>query len=253
MSISVTQVENTVRLCLPTPVGFGDELVQLMGDISDVCGRLREQDRLPMAVVLQCGSRDDPFFVCPPRSPGDCDRAAQAWGQATAAVADIEAPTVAVMAGDAIGPAWELALACDLRIASTEAHVGSPEIRFGRVPAAGATQRLPRIGRPGVALELLLLGEIVTASRALDLGLVHRVAPPAELDAALESLLEDLRRAAPIASAYTKEAVHRGCELPLADGLRLEADLSALLQTTADRAGGISAFNERRAPRFDGR
>lgn len=251
--LSLTPLGGVVALSLPTPTGFGNDLVHLAGDIRDACCNLRERDDLPTAVILTCGRPGDPFCVSAPRSAADCDRAADVWGRATAAVAAIESPTVAVLAGDALGPAWELALACDLRIASTEAHVGSPEIRLGRIPSAGATQRLPRIARPGVALDLLLLGEVVDAARAFELGLVHRVAPPAELEAALESLLSDLGRAAPIASAYTREAAHRGRDVPLQDGLRLEADLAALLHTTDDRSEGIRAFKERRRPQFEGR
>src|SRR5439155_16888879 len=111
------------------------------------------------------------------------------------------------------------------------------------------TQRLARLVGPATALRLLLLGEVLTAPTALELGLVHRVVPAAELDAACEGMLGELSAGGPLALAYAKEAVHRAGDLPLTDGLRLEADLAALLQTTHDRAEGLAAFRERRAPR----
>jgi enoyl-CoA hydratase len=106
---------------------------------------------------------------------------------------------------------------------------------------------------PGVAVRLLLLGEIVDAPDAHALGLLHRVEPRERLDAALDEMLTGLRDSAPIALAYAKEAVLSAGDLALADGLRLEADLAVLLQTTGDRAEGIDAFLGRRAAHFEGR
>src|SRR5262249_44333911 len=144
-------------------------------------------------------------------------------------------------------------LACDLRLAAAHVRLGSPEVRWGRIPAAGGTQRLARLVGPATALRLLLLGEMLAAPTALELGLVHRVVPAAELDAASEAMPGELAAGAPLALAYAKEAVQRAGDLPLPDGLRLEADLAALLQTTHDRAEGLAAFRERRAPRFEAR
>jgi len=191
--------------------------------------------------------------VTPPRSAADCDASSAVWRQATAAVAALAPPTIAAISGAALGPSFELALACDLRIAATDVTLGSPEIRWGRMPCAGGTQRLPRAVGVGVALTMLLTGEEITAHEAAERGLVHRVAASGQLMACLEEMLDNLRSAAPIALAYTKEATRQGGELPLAAGLTLEADLAALLQTTRDRAEGVRAFVEHRAPRFEGR
>jgi enoyl-CoA hydratase len=192
------------------------------------------------------------FFVAPTTSVSECDAAAEAWGDAIAAVARLEPPTVAVLEGDVVGAAWELGLACDLRVASTRARIGNPEIRWGRMPSAGGIQQLVRVSGPTLAMRLLLLGEVLSADEALALGLLHRVVAPTELRACSEALAAEIAAAAPVALAYTKEAARSSADLPLSDGLRLEADLASLLQTTSDRAEGIAAFLARRPPIYHG-
>ncbi|MBI4492772.1 MAG: enoyl-CoA hydratase/isomerase family protein [Chloroflexi bacterium] len=249
--LEVAERNQVVYLRVPEPVRLGEASTRLAWEITDACAQIEERDRPPAAVALISGG--GAFCVVAPRSAADCDAADPAWAEATAALARLGPPVVAAVGGDAVGPAWELALACDLRLAAAEAHLGSPEVRWGRIPAAGGTQRLARALGPTAALRLLLLGEVLAAPAALELGLVHRLAPASELEARLEELLNGLRAGAPIALGYAKEAVHRAVDLPLADGLRLEADLAALLQTTRDRAEGIRAFLERRPPRFEAR
>lgn len=249
--LNVAEERGVVHLRVTEPVGLGAEAGRLAWQIVDACTHIRERED-PLVAVALIGT-GAAFCARPPQSAGDCDAAASAWREATAALAAVSAPTIAVLAGDAIGPAFELALACDLRIAADGIRLGAPEIRWGRIPAAGGTQRLTRLVGRGVAMRMLLLGELLTAAEAVDLGLVHRIAPEESVEACLEELLDVLRAAAPIALAYTKEAIREGSDLPLKSGLVLEADLAALLQTTRDRAEGIRAFKERRAPRFEGR
>jgi len=223
----------------------------LAAAIVDACTAIAEREAPPVAVAILCGGKA--FCLPPAVAAADCDAVGGGWAEATRAVASVEAPTLAVIGGDGVGPAWELALACDLRLAAAHVRVGSPDVRCGRIPAAGGTQRLARLVGPATALRLLLLGEVLAAPAALDLGLVHRVVPAAELAAACDALLGELGAGGPLALAYVKEAVHRAGDLSLPDGLRLEADLAALLQTTHDRAEGLAAFHERRAPRFEAR
>ena len=252
MSVLTTnERESVIWLEASEPAEPGEAAARLGYQLADACVALEERAERPLAVVLRGGLRG--FWLRPPRNAAECDAAGPGWAEAAAAIDRLSLPTIAVLEGEAIGPAWELALACDLRLAAADARVGSPEVAFGRLPAAGGTQRLTRLAGPAVALRLLLLGDVLAASDALALGLVHRVAPAAELDRQLEDLLAALRRGAPIALAYAREAVRAAADLPLAAGLRLEADLSALLQTTHDRAEGIDAFLERRPPRFEGR
>jgi len=162
-------------------------------------------------------------------------------------------PVIAVIEGRCAGPALELALACDLRIAGPAARFAMPQVVEGSLPSLGGTQRLPRIAGRAKALEMLLLGDDVDTSAALRSGLVNHVAatePPRE--AALR-IARAIAARGPVAVAYAKEAVLRGLDLPLEQALRYETDLTVILQTTEDRDEGVRAFLEKRPPRFRGR
>ncbi|MCC7103695.1 MAG: enoyl-CoA hydratase/isomerase family protein [Chloroflexi bacterium] len=217
----------------------------------DACAQVEERETPPVGIALSCPR--GPFFLRSPESAERLDRVVGVWAEATAAVARLSAPTVAAVLGDAVGPAWELALACDLRVVAADARVGSPEVRWGRMPGSGGTQRLVRAVGQAAALRLLLLGEVLTGTEAYELGLVHRLAQHAEFDNTFEMLLDESRAGAPIALAYAREAALGAADLSLAAGLRLEADLAALLQTTVDRQEGIASFLERRSAAFEGR
>jgi len=161
-------------------------------------------------------------------------------------------PMIAAIRGYALGGGLELALACDIRIAAEDAQLGLTEISLAIIPGGGGTQRLPRLVGRGKALEMILTGARIGAPEALRIGLVERVVPPGEVLAAAQELARALAARAPVALRYAKEAVVKGLELPLAEGLRLENDLATLLRTTEDRLEGAKAFLEKRAPRFTG-
>jgi enoyl-CoA hydratase/carnithine racemase len=237
-----------VRIDQAAPAGAHSS--RLAERLQDTCTDIRDGLAAPTALTIVSAGRN--FCIDPPVSVDECDRAAAVWREAIEAVGALPIPTVAAMAGNAIGPAWELAMACDIRLAEDHITLGSPETGHDRMPACGGTQRLARLIGPGRALEMLLLGTILDAQTARDIGLVHRLTPRGTLVSLLEDVLGALRRAAPIALTYAKEAIHNGMDLRMADALRLEADLATLLQTTGDRAEGISSFLERREPRFEG-
>jgi len=162
-------------------------------------------------------------------------------------------PIIAAINGFALGGGLELALACDIRIAAAGATLGLTEVNLAIIPGGGGTQRLPRLVGRGKALEMILTGARIPADEALRIGLIERMVPTGEtLKAAIE-LARTMAAKAPVALRYAKEAVVKGLELPLADGLRLEGDLSTLLRTTEDRVEGAKAFLEKRAPRWTGR
>jgi enoyl-CoA hydratase/carnithine racemase len=249
--LQVREEERTVFLRVEEPVRAGAAADRLAWELLDACQAIQEREDWLAAVVLVGGGAA--FWLDPPADAAACDALAEVWPAAVAAAGRLTPPTLAVLGGDAIGPAWELALACDLRLAARGVRLGSPEVRLGRLASAGATQRLTRLVGSGTALRLVLLGELLSGVEAHALGLLHRVAELSDLDACVGEIVSGLRSSAPIALAYAKETVHQGFELPLSEGLRLEADLAVLLQTTYDRGEGIAAFLERRSPGFEGR
>ena len=168
-------------------------------------------------------------------------------------VASLNCPVIAAINGNAIGLGLELALACDIRIASRSARFSFPGIWHGLIPFDGASQRLPRLIGRAKALELMLTGEEITATEALRIGLVSRVVPSKDvLDVALQ-MGGEMAGKATLALKYCKEAVYKGLDMTLAQGLQLEGDLYFLLHTTGDRTEGITAFKEKRKPKFKGK
>ena len=164
----------------------------------------------------------------------------------------ITKPTIAVIDGKAYGQGLEIALACDIRIATSSASFGFPDSNNGIVPWDGATQRLPRLAGIGTATNMLLMGKLLTASEALSVGLIVEIVPTKDLHPTAVGLAEQIATSAPIAARYIKEAIKGSGELPLGEGLRLEADLNMLLFSTTDRAEGVSSFLEKRSPEFRG-
>jgi enoyl-CoA hydratase len=162
-------------------------------------------------------------------------------------------PIIAAIRGYAFGGGLEMALACDIRIAGDDAQLGLTEINLAIIPGGGGTQRLPRLVGRGKALEMILTGARLPADEALRIGLVERVVPAAEVKKVALELARTIADKAPVALRYAKEAVVKGLALPLADGIRLEGDLSALLRTTEDRVEGARAFLDKRKPRWTGR
>ncbi len=212
---------------------------QMAAELRQVCTATGEDDNVYVIMVTGAGKK----AFCTSATPG------KPYGVATA-VGKLEQPVIAVINGDATGEGLELALACDIRLAVPTSHFSLPQIKSGLVPMDGGTQRLPRLVGRAKALELTLTGATIGAEEALEIGLVDRLVPPEGLAAAAEELARGMAGKAPIALRYIKEAVNKGLDLTLEQGLRLEADLYFLLHTTADRTEGIRAFQEKRKPSF---
>lgn len=170
--------------------------------------------------------------------------------QVTSAVAGLPIPVIAAMDGDAFDHGLELALAADIRISSDCARFALTDLVQGVLPWDGGSQRLPRLVGPSWARDMLFTGRIVSATEALQIGLVNRVVKREELLAQVTLLAKNVVAGAPIATRYAKEAVQMGLDLTLYQGLRMEADLNILLHGTADRSEGIKSFLERRKPYF---
>ena len=162
-------------------------------------------------------------------------------------------PVIAAINGYALGGGLELAMACHLRIASSKARLGQPELKLGIVPGFGGTQRLPRLVGKGRALELLLTGDPVDAESAREMGLVNRVVEPGALLGEARGMAARILRNGPVAISLTLQAVNRGLEMPLAEALEWEISQYALSCATEDVREGTRAFLEKRAPEFRGR
>ena len=162
-------------------------------------------------------------------------------------------PVIAMVIGFALGGGLELAMCCHLRIASDTAKVGQPEINLGLIPGFGGTQRLLRLAGRAATLELCLVGAPVDAARALQLGIVNRVVPAAELEAQTLALAEQLAGSAPLALRGILDCVNTGGECAIEEGLAFEAAQFGLVFSTDDMREGTSAFLERRKPVFQGR
>jgi enoyl-CoA hydratase len=169
------------------------------------------------------------------------------------AIAHLGKPVIAAVNGFALGGGCELAMACHMRIASDNARFGQPEINLGLFPGAGGTQRLPRLVGRGIALEMMLTGEPISAQEAHRIGLVNKVVPAAELMATAEMLAQQILSKAPLAVGVILEAVQHGLEVTLTEGLQLEENLFGVICGTEDMREGTAAFLDKRPAHFAGK
>lgn len=244
-----------LRFCHPES---GNRLTPEMAEhLTSQCNTVADDDEIE---ILAVGSTGD-VFCSGLEYPGSQHGAEAArtiraeFGnlQCVEALAALTKPTVAMLSGDAIGVGLEIALACDLRIAVETARFGLPQIADGLIPCCGGTQRLPRMVGQAKALELVLTGTLIDAHEAQRIGLVSEVVSPAVFATRVDEVLKGLLGKGPIALRLGKEAVLKALDLTLDQGMRLEEDLYALLQTTQDRTEGVRAFLEKRLPHFTGK
>lgn len=228
--------------------------LRMATEFHGVCQQIMQDDNIRVVVLTGmgqdfcAGDEDDP-------STPDGEKQLQDYlspRRTAGFLGAMEKPVVAVINGDALGHGLEMALACDIRLASTDAKLGMPQITQGTVPWDGGTQRLPRTVGRAWATDLLLTGRVIDANEALRIGLVHEVTSPEQLTQRAEQVAVTMAGLAPVAARYAKEAVLKGMDMTLDQGMRLEMDLNLLLQTTEDRAEGIASFLERRQPHFTG-
>ena len=240
-----TSKNHIARLTLSRPAANNTINQQLEQELTEACHQINYSNDIYVVIITASGNK---AFCC-----GTNPDLREHSNSPAGAIAGIDRPVIAAINGDALGEGLEMALACDIRISSEKAHFGLPQITNGLIPTDGGTQRLPRIVGRSKALELLLTAETITAEEAFEIGLVNRVVPEDKLTSEVERLAKTMAGKGPVALRYTKEAVNRGMDSTLEQGLRLEADLYFLLQTTSDRTKGIKAFLEKKPPRFKGR
>ena len=246
--------EQVVWLTLNRPKVGNMVNLELVNEIVAACLAINQDDSV-RAVILS-GAGDVFCSGCDldelrSISTGNTKRISLA-SLSSSSVASLNCPVIAAVNGDALGAGLELALSCDIRVCSENARFGFPETSYGIIPGGGGTQRLPRIIGRGKATEMVITAEPIDAAEAYRVGLVSKVVPRQALAAEAEEIARKLSARAPIAVRYAKEAVNKGMDMTLAQGLRLEADLSFLLQSTKDRAEGIKAFLEKKKATFQG-
>lgn len=257
-TIIYTQKEHIGHITLNRPQVDNIINQPLAQELEDVCRGINQDDNIYVVIITGagdkafCGGSQLGRFIQSSDTISYAHPSAWARVDITMAIASIDQPVIAAINGDALGQGLELALSCDIRLASNKARFGFPDIASGLIPMGGGTQRLPRIVGKGKALELILTAETISAEEALAIGLVSKVVSQEKLAAEAEALAQNIASKAPIALRYVKEAVNKGMDLTLEQGLRLEADLYFLLQTTADRTEGIKAFLQKRPPQFKG-
>lgn len=230
---------------------------QLLRELTQACERIGDDEGVRVAIL---SGGEAPVFsmgwdwsLLAGEDPLMAARDQGILGNAFACLAQLSRPVVCAINGDAFSAGLELALACDVRLAASTARFGFPETTMGLLPMGGGSQRLPRLVGRGKALELIMTAEPIDAQEALRIGLVSRVVPAERLMAEAETVAQRIAQRGPIAVRYAKEAVSRGLDMTLEQGLRYETDLTVILQTTEDRAEGVRAFLEKRQPHFRGR
>ena len=232
---------------LLAPPEKGSEVSQLGVELSECCQRFRGNDEGRVLVVV-----DSSGAFCIGKGLVEMGNQVAESFSITESLAEVERPVLVGITGDAVGLGLELSLACDVRIASESARFGLPHLTAGVMPWEGGTQRLLRTVGRAKALEMILTGEPIDAQEALRIGLVSRLVPDDEVVATVMKIAQDMSSKSPISMEYCKEAINKGMDLTLEQGLRLEADLYFLMHSTRDREEGIKAFKEKRKPEFKG-
>ena len=232
------QNNRIAKLTLPRECNFEG----LRWALEDACKSIRESADVRVAVIT---SQSEEFLKNP-----QCSEDFNLNG-ISEILAAIEVPVIAGIDKDAHGLGLEITLACDIRVCSVSSTFSMPQISLGHIPVNGGTQRLPRVVGQGRALELILTGRKFDSTEAVEMGLVQYVSKGSVADDALE-LAVAISRYAPIAAKYLKEAINSGMDMTIKQGMGLEADLSVILQSTADRSEGIKSFLIKREPNYNG-
>lgn len=241
-TLTIEKKERVAVISVTGPWKDQAKLAALSQELAEVCRNITWDEDI--SVVLILGSGEQPFSMI--------NEAGADYWPIAARLAVLDTPIIAAAQGDALGQGLEMLLACDVRICSESTSFALPQIKNGLLPADGGTQRLSRIVGCAKAMELILTGETIDAPKALELGLVSQVEPLDSLADAAMGMARDMSSQAPIALRYGKEAITKGMDLTMDQGLRLEADLYFLLHTTKDRTEGITAFRQKKTPVFEG-
>lgn len=231
-----------------------ERIVQLSKELFDISEDVKRDKKIQVIVVTDCGANSFDmeqdmrnFYI------KDNNNNCLKFYSISDPIAGIKQPTIVAVTGNALAQGLELVLACDIRIAAKASVFGFPQIKEGLFPLDGGTQRLARLVGKGMALEMILTGKKIDVQEAYRIGLVNKIVPKEEVMESAMNIAREIASKAPIAARYAKEAVYKGMDMTIEQGLHLEADLYFLIHTTKDRIEGINAFQKKRNPKFKGK
>lgn len=254
MGVCVQFEQHSARVIIDRPEALNALNEQILTQLKEAIIQIHETDGVRVVIFMGAGEKS---FIAgadiaqmQSMTPLQAQEFSQLGQGVFDAIANLPCPTIAVIQGFALGGGCELALACDLRIASEKARFGQPEVGLGIIPGFGGTQRLARLIGPGHAKRLIFTGNIVTAAQAFAIGLVDQIVAPEKLVEETEKLMLSISQKSPQAIRLVKEAINQGLQGSLAEGLRLEAGLFGLCFASWEQKEGMTAFLEKRPPQF---
>ena len=256
MAVSYEVADRIATIVLDRPKALNSFDREQYAAFAEACARFKDDDDAWVAIITGAGDRAFSAGAdLRDMIPAMMDEPSKERFELAPSIMRgmyISKPLIAAINGYAFGGGLEVALACDLRIASTNAQMGQPEVGLGLLPGWGGTQRLPRLLGESRAMEIMLTGDPLSAERALEIGLVHKVVEPEELIGAARAMAERICRNGPLAVRACKSAAVRGMQTSLDEGLRIEQLYFERLAYTDDMKEGVAAFNERRTAEFTG-
>lgn len=258
MSIDLTVVDGVAEVLLNRPEAMNSIDPEMRKELLGVWARITQDDDIHVAIITGAGDRafctgsDLKKTMPPSESYAELNFGSSSPTHLLAGMDKTDKPIICAINGYAVGGGLEMALACDLRIASSSATLGLSEVRMGSIPGAGGTQRLPRAVGSAVAMQMLLVGDRIDAAEAHRIGLVSEILEPAELMPRAHELAAKIRGNAPLAVRAVKRLVRDGLQMPLGSALQMENYVFGLLRDTEDRIEGRTAFKEKRQPVYRG-
>jgi len=231
--------------------------MKMLKELSDAMDRVEEDEEVKCVVITGEGERafcaGADLGLLSKLDPRGALKLSEIGQRLMRKIERLRVPVIAAINGYALGGGFELALACDFRIAAENSQLGNPEVKLGIIPGWGATQRLARIIGLSKAMEFLMLGDSVPASKALDMGLVHKVVPQEKLREEVMSLAERIAEGPTIAQGLIKRVLIFGSQVPIDEGLELEKHAFGFVFSTEDAREGILAFLSKKKPEFKGK
>lgn len=258
MSLILEVADHVATITLNRPEAMNSIDSQMRKELNAVWRRIHADDEIRVAILTGAGEKafctgSDLKKTMPPKESFAQSTFGQAESDHLLAGLTTDKPLICAVNGYAMGGGMELALVCDIRIASENAQFALSEVRIGSIPGAGGTQRLPRAIGASNAMLMLLTGDRIDAVEALRIGLVSKVVPAAELLAAAQAIARRIAQNAPLAVRAVKRLVRQGMDMPLGTAIETERYVFGLMRDTEDRIEGRRAFQEKRSPVYRGR